>query len=363
MSAYLEFNNVRIASIACAVPSYIQKINSESFDSDYIRNFIRQTGILQRHISLTEQSSTDLAYGAAVKALEKSGWSADSLDALIFLSQMPDFNIGTGNAFIMHGRLGLPANALAYDITLGCSSFPFGLATCASLLQQKNINRVLMLSCDAHWHQYDTKEELLADNRFIHGEGATAILLENASNYNINIDLYTDGSGYHYLFNPFSNVRNAWRHDKKVTLPGGIKYGYSGKHNYMDGLEITMFSTTTVVDSIKNFMNKRNTNANDYDALVLHQANMQIIKTIAKRLKFSMDKVPVSVDRYANTSGASLPLTLVDAYANSQKEKVRLLTSAFGIGLSWGIAELELEPSVITPIFMYDGRCEDMLAQ
>ena len=364
MAGCLEFNNIHIAALAGAVPSYVQKIEPEkAIDSNYVRNFQKQTGILQRHISLTEQSSTDMAYGAAIKALEKADWEAKSLDALVFLSQMPDFNIGTGNAFIMHGRLGLPHNVLAYDITLGCSSFPFGLATCASLLQQKNINRCLMLTCDAQWHQYANKEELLSDQSFLHGEGATAILLEKKSNDELFVDLYSDGTGYHYLFNPFANVRNAWRMDKKVILPDGSDFFCQGRHNYMDGLEITMFSTTTVVESMKKFIEMRNKNIDDYDGLVLHQANMQIMKTIAKRMKISMDKVPVSVDRFANTSGTSLSLTLVDAYAMCPKDKLRLLTCAFGIGLSWGIAEIELEPSVIAPIFQYDGRCDEMLAQ
>ena len=76
-----------------------------------------------------------------------------------------------------------------------------------------------------------------------------------------------------------------------------------------------------------------------------------------------MDRVPISVDRYANTSGTSLPLTLIDAYAGHKKEKLRLLTCAFGIGLHWELArKLELEPSVIEPIFLYDGRCDEMLA-
>lgn len=363
MAARFEFSNIRIAALTCAVPSYVQKIEVEkAADPDYARTFQRQTGIWQRHISLTEQSGTDLAYGAAVKALEKVGWEAESLDVLVFLSQMPDFNIGTGNAFIMHGRLGLPQHILAYDITLGCSSFPFGLATCASLLQQKNINRCLMLSCDTQWHMYRNKEELLSDQGFIHGEGATAVLLENKGSDETVVDLYTDGTGYQYLFNPFSNVRNAWRMDKKVTLSDGMEYGYYGKYNYMDGLEITMFSTTTVVDGIKRFMATRHKGTEDYDGLVLHQANLQIMKTIARRLKFPMDRVPVSVDRYANTSGASLSLTLADSYAGHAKDKLRLLTCAFGIGLSWGIAEIALEPSVIEPIFTYDDRCDDMLA-
>ena len=365
MSANLEFNGIRIAGIAAVVPSHVQKIEPEkATDPDYIRVFQKQTGIQQRHISLIEQTGTDLAYGAAIKALEKAGWGKDSVDAVVFLSQMPDFNIGTGNAFIMHHRLKLPQNVLAYDITLGCSSFPFGLATCASLLQQKSINRILMLSCDPQCHFYMNKEDLLADQSFIHGEAATAILLEKqmrSSEWAIN--LYTDGSGYHKIFNPFVGVRNAWRQSKSVTLPDGVEIRSGGRHNIMDGLEVTLFSTTTVVESIKKFMQERNRTVDDYDGLVLHQANMQIMKTIARRLKFPMEKVPVTVDRFANTSGASLSLTLVDAYAGIQKDKLRLLTSAFGIGLSWGVGEIELDPSVIAPVFSFDGRFDDALAQ
>lgn len=365
MPANFLFNNVRIAGIAATVPSFVQKIEpANAADSDYVRNFQRQTGILQRHISLTEQTGTDLAYGATIRALEKAGWEKDSLDAIVYLSQMPDFNIGTGNAFIMHKLLSLPANVLAYDITLGCSSFQFGLATCASILQQNNINRVLMISSDPQWHLYDCREDLLADRTFIHGEASTAILLEKDSHKSeMVISLYTDGSGYRFIFNPFTGVRNAWRQDKTIKLSDGVDYRYSGKFNYMDGLEITIFSTTTVVSSIQQFMRERKSSISEYDGLVLHQANLQIIKTIASRLKCPMDRVPITVDRFANTSGVSLSLTLVDAYSKSKKDKLRLLTSAFGIGLSWGVAEIELEPSVISPVITYDGRFDDALAQ
>lgn len=364
MAACFEFDNVRIAALACAVPSHVQIIDADnSSNPTYVRNFQRQTGILQRHISITEQTSTDLGYAAALKVLEKAGWDAERIDAVVFLSQTPDFNMGTGNAFIMHYRLNLSRDAMAYDITLGCSSFPFGLATCASLMQQKNINRVLMLSGDAQWHYYNAKEALIADQVYIHGEGVTATLLENKDQSEMHIALHTDGSGYQYLFNPMGGARNAWRSGGKVILPNGVEGNFDGKHNYMDGLEITTFSTTTVVESIKKFLIEREKTLDDYDGLVLHQANIQILKTIAKRLKISMEKVPVTVDRYANTSGASTSLTLIDAYANSKKEKLRLLTCAFGIGLSWGIAEIELEPSVIEPIFMYAGRFDEVLAQ
>jgi 3-oxoacyl-[acyl-carrier-protein] synthase-3 len=361
--AYLEFNSVRIAALTCAVPSHVQKIDvSTSSNPNYVRNFQKQTGIMQRHISITEQTCTDLAYGAAIKALDKAGWDAKSIDALVFMSQTPDFNVGTGNSFIMHYRLALPTDTLAFDITLGCSSFPYGLSICSSLLQQPHIQRVMMLSGDTQWYYLNDKTSLLAEECFLHGEGSTAILMEkhNNNNNNIVVSLYSDGSGYKYLFNPVAGARNAWANTyEKILLPNGAEFITSSKANYMDGLEITSFSTTQVVDSIRAFINIQHKTLDDYDGLILHQANMQIIKTIAKRLKLSMDKVPVSLDRYANTSGASTSLTIADAYAGQRAEKLSLLTCAFGIGLSWGIAALDIDPDVIEPIFLYDDRFDN----
>jgi 3-oxoacyl-[acyl-carrier-protein] synthase-3 len=215
-----------------------------------------------------------------------------------------------------------------------------------------------MLSGDTHWHYFRNRAEFLGEEVFIHGEGCTAILLEKGNN-NIHISLHSDGSGYKYLFHPLGGARNAWRPTQKALLPNGVECILPYRANYMDGLEITAFSTTTVVNYLRGFLDSRNESPDDYDGLVLHQANLQIIKTIANRLKFKMDKVPVSLDRYANTSGASLPMTIADAYAGLEKNKLSLLTCAFGIGLSWGIASFEIDPTVIEPIFSYDGLFEE----
>ena len=362
MSKFI-FNNVRIAGLACAVPSFVQKIDAaKSSTPDYVRSFQKQTGMQERHISLTEQTATDLAYGATQRALEHAGWDVQHLDALIFLSQTPDFNPGTGNAFIMHHRLRMPTTAMAYDITLGCASVPAGLATACSLLQQESMHRILLLCGDAQWHFYADKAALLADQRFIHGEGVTATLLERVpgSNSHLLFELFSDGSGYRFLFNPIGGVRNAWRKQYHITLPDGVEANLDGRGNYMDGLEITSFSTGVVVDNLRGFLCDAGTTIDNYDGLVLHQANMQIVKTIAKRLHVPMEKVPISLDRYGNTSGASPLLTMCDAYSGLAKQ-LRLLICAFGIGLAWGIADIEIDTDIITPIFNYDGRSDEFL--
>ena len=364
--ALLEFDNISIAALTAAVPDNIQTLEDVAIrNADQVRSFQKYTGVMQRHISVTRQTALDLGCAAALKALEKAQWDASSLDALVFMSQTPDFNAGTGNAFLAHYILGLREDVLAFDIPLACSSFPYGLSVCSSLLQQASINRILMISGDTQWHFYDKGIPVASpDGRFMFGEASTAILLEkNKNSLPISISLHTDGSGYKYLFNPLGGCRNAWEKAQAFMLPNGDTYTPSGKFGYMDGIEITSFSTTKVVSDIQKFLDLKSMPITGFDALVLHQANKQIVKTIAKRLKVDAGKVPLSLDRYGNTSGASVPLTIVDAYAGSEKENLSLLLGAFGTGLSWGIAALNIRPAVIEPVFVCSDRFEEGFVQ
>lgn len=359
--ARLHFDNVAIAALTCAVPSFTQKNSTDPAHprAAYIKNFIRLTGVKGRHISVTEQTCTDTGYAAAVRALEKAGWAAGDLDGVVFMSQTPDYNPGTGNAFITHYRLGMRPGALAFDITLGCSSFPYGLSVCASLLQQPGINRLLMVSGDTCWAaEYDSPAAVRADDCFLFGEASTALLLEKCpGSAPLGIELFSDGSGYKHMLVPYQGHRNAWRDTSLCILPNGQVFKSGSR--CMDGYEVTAFSTSTVVESLKAFLAARGETGDDYDGLVLHQANLQIIKTMARRLKMDMGKVPVSLDRYANAFGAAVTLTIADAYAGDGRERVRLLTCAFGVGLSWGIAALEIAPRVIEPIFSTEERFDE----
>lgn len=351
----LEFSNVGITALTCAVPANTQKIdeNPERPDAGYIKSFIRQMGIRERHISITEQTCVDTGYAAVKRALELAGWTADSLDGLIFMSQTPDYNPATGNAHIMHYRLGMRKDSLAFDITLGCSSFPYGLSVCAALLQQPHVKRLCMVSGDTHWWADASPEALLNCGHFLFGEGVTALLMESTPEApSLRISLYSDGSGYKYLFDPYAGCRNAWRHYTPAVTANGTKLNKDG----MDGIELTTFSTSTVVDSIKDFLDDIGASVDDFDGVVLHQANKQIIKTIGRRLKIDPTKLPTTLERYANTSGASASLTIVDAYANDSRELLHLLVCAYGIGLSWGIADMYISPSIIDPIFPVEGE-------
>ncbi len=349
--AQLYFDNVHIAALACAVPEHIQKVdlNPENPRARYIKQFVKQIGVQQRHISNCEQTCTDTAFAATKRTLEKTGLKAEDFDGIIFVTQKPDYNSATSNAHIMHHRLGMKKNSFAFDIHLGCSGFVFGLSTAATYLQQKHINRVLFITGTVFWDAYSSLDQMLAAESFLEGEGASALILEKKTSSPMTFSLHTDGSGYKYLYAPYGGVRNRWRVCSKYTLAdGNIHEGFD---RYMDGMEITNFTTNTVVNSIKDFLVQQNTSFDDYDALILHQPNLQIIKSMAKRLELSLDKVPVSVDLYANTDSVSIPLTICHALSKTDKERLSLLASGFGIGLSWGIVSFEIDSNAIEPIF------------
>lgn len=359
--ADLLFSNVKVEALSCAVPKHVQEINTDPSDPKYAyhKSFIRQIGISKRHISVTGQTCTDTGFVAAKAALEKANLSVKDIDAIVFMSQTPDFNPGTSNAFLLHHRLGLKETAFAYDITLACSSFNFGLSVCAGYLQQQDIHTVLMVSGDTQWSLYKDRQELENDDVFLSGEATTAMVLSDRGTKEFNLSLFSNGSGYKYLFGPTEGERNKWNQYKfSLDTPDGNKE-ITGR--YMDGLEITSFATTTVVESIKSFLEKRKLSEVDYDGLVLHQANKQIIKTIGRRLGFSSDKVPSSLSKYANTDGASIPVTIITEYENKGlSNELHLLTAGFGTGLSWGISDFYISPSVLVPVIeVEDDRYHD----
>lgn len=361
--AFLHYEDIKIAALTSTVPKNTQKaiIPSDKSAGRYARNFIRQTGVLERHISMSEQTCTDLGYVAAKRALEQTDWSPESLDALIFMSQTPDFNIGTGNAFILHKHLGLPESCFAFDITLGCASFPFGLSVCAGYLQQPSIKRVLMISGDTQWGFVNSKEALLAEQLFLFGEGTTALLLEKGEAPSIDIELCADGRGFEYLFNPLAGFRNNWRRGNRYLLASGIEIESPPAKGpqYMDGSAISSFSILTVAETIKAFLDKIRRSIGSYDGVVFHQANLQLLNSLAKKLGIEKEKMPISIDRYGNTSGASPSLTMCDAYGTHKAGNLSLLVCAFGIGLAWGVVSMEIDSSVIQPIISTDFRFEE----
>ena len=341
--------NIKISAIAAAAPSdfkytddYISELGDET-----IMKFKKMTGINGRHAARFEQTSSDLCFAAAKKILEEKHIPLEEIGILVFVTQCPDYNV-PATACVLQMRLGLPKDCIAFDVNLGCSGFVNGINIVSSLLHNSNIKYGLLLAGDTSVREKSRHVSLNTNNSFklLFGDAGTATLLER-DDYESNkiiSSMRTDGNGFKAIIRPFNEWRNPDMPEKKM----------------MDDIAVFNFTIAEVPTMIKNFMAEEGTSPADYDDLVLHQANLYILKQIAKRTGFAMEKVPVSLDMYGNTSSGSIPLTLVKKYGDADEDrKIRALMCGFGIGLSWGIVSTEICIKNILPVTISDDYFVD----
>lgn len=331
--------NVEIKGIACAVPDRI--VNNEDyydvFGEESVRKFINMTGVKTRHVAIDEQCTSDLCYIAAKSLMAKLQWEPSSIDALILITQTPDYAV-PATACVLQYRLGLSENCIAFDINLGCSAYVYGLWQAATMISTQNINRVILLCGDTSNFGINQSDSATA---MIFGDGGTATALEKTDGKELKYFLKTKGSGYRSIIVPSGHARSR----SKISTDSS-EYDLS-----MNGTEIFSFTITDVPKAIKSFILEYSIDKNDVDMFVFHQANLFILKNLARKLCIPMERVPVSIDRYGNTSGESIPLTLVDALGPEESnDTIKLFLCGFGVGLSYGGIYLEMKKSVCIPM-------------
>jgi 3-oxoacyl-[acyl-carrier-protein] synthase-3 len=175
----------------------------------------------------------------------------------------------------------------------------------------------------------------------IFGDGGTATALERTEGKSMKYFLNTKGANFKSIIVPAGHARTRSKNyleDSSCELS-------------MNGSEVFAFTITDVPRTIKSFMSRNNINKDDIDLFVFHQANLFILKHLAKKLNIPLEKVPISIDRFGNTSGESIPLTLVDALGEEESnEKIKLFLCGFGVGLSWGGIYTEVDKSFCLPM-------------
>ena len=366
---YSELEGVRISGIAAAVPENVVEIEGlkATEDPKMIDNFIKKTGIVKIHRADFTQTAADFAYTASVALRDAGKYTPDEIGVLIDVTQNPDYRTPS-TALALHKRLGLEKSCLAFDVNLGCSGFVYGVTIAASLLKATDAKKALVLVGDSLARHRLKDFERASNTALLFGDASAAVLLEKSKEEKIHSALMSDGNGHKALSMPY----NAWKHPLGPdSVPGyrqlakdfwGLKYPIEPVMG--DDIAVFNFTIREVPALLKEFMEKTGKDVTNFDALVLHQANMMIMKQIAKRIKMPLEKVPVSLDRFGNTSGASDPLTIVDRYGNENEGKtVRLMVSGYGVGLSWGVVSFNIKDTDILPLCIsydtYDDGYED----
>lgn len=276
-------------------------------DDDFIENKI---GVKYHAVKDEGLQSSDMCVKAFGNLQKIADINAGEIECCIVVTQNPDFNI-PHTAAIVHGKLDLPTNCAAFDISLGCSGFIYGLSNIISFMKNNGMKKGLLFTSDQYSNIVDDEDKNTA---LLFGDAATVALISNeASLIPIDFSFGTNGKEYQELI-------------CKDSL-------------YMNGRAVFSFTATTAPKHIKALLEKNNITDDNIEKYYLHQGSKYIVDTIRKRLKVNIDKVPFDIAEYGNTISSSIPIILSKDIDNLPKGKIVL--SAFGVGLSWASAIIE----------------------
>jgi len=345
----MSFEKVGITGIAAAVPKIVI-LNHELkqiFSPKEIENAIATTGIQERRFADSNTCASDLCIAAANKLLDEMNVDRQSIDVLIFLSQTPDFH-SPATAPGLQYKLGLSKATASFDINLACSGYVYGLSTAFAYCSIPNVKKVLLLVGETLSKITSPKDRATS---LLFGDAGTASLIEkNDKSGKSFFSLNSDGSGENVLQIPAGGYRKPSSLEalkEKIYPDGSIR---TDEQLFMDGMEVFNFTMNVVPKDIKKVLEYAGKSHDEIDYLVFHQANKYMTDFLAKKVKISTEKIPYSIQKFGNTSAASIPLTIVYALINRLKTTGLVAFSGFGAGLSWGTALLELNNLYISEL-------------
>ncbi len=285
---------------------------------------VERTGIRERRVADENTATSDLATRAAEKALAEAGTSPDEIDLIIACTATPDMFFPSV-ACLVQANL-QAANAAAFDLAAGCSGFMYGIATGSQFIKSGFYKKILVIGAETLTRIMDYTDR---NTCVLFGDGAGAVVLGQCEpGYGIiGLDIGADGTSGDLLKLPAGGSR----------MPASAETVANRLHYvHMNGNEVFKFAVKVVGESAFKALDNAGITAADIDLLIPHQANIRIIQSAAKRLKMPMEKVMVNVDKYGNTSSASIPIALREAIdAGRVKDGDIIVAVGFGAGLTW----------------------------
>lgn len=350
--AIFQVPNINIAGISACVPQ--EEYNNHNYDwiSEKEREtLIKTIGVERKRHAKKGTTTSDLCFVAADNLINELNWDRSEIDLLIFVSQSRDYIIPS-TACLLQEKLLLSKRCIAFDVSLGCSGYVYGLSVIGSMMATGSIKKGLLLTGDISTLNTSFKDKSAFP---LFGDAGTATAVELSNNSNpMSFNLQTDGSGYDAIIIPDGGIRNFADKETSFTyhkIADGI---IRNKFNIaLDGIKVFNFSLREVKPNINKLFNKYDLSTDDIDYFVFHQANKLMNETIRKQLKVEPEKVPSSLNEYGNTSSASIPLTIVSKLADEvRNSKLTMLFSGFGVGLSWGSVILNTENIVCPSVYV-----------
>lgn len=354
-----RIKGVHIDGIVACVPEnrIDNEISLRNMYGDEAKLIMESTGIRTRYLANPGTSSSDLCISCAEKLMKGTETIAEDIGAIIFVTFTPD-KLMPFNAAIVQDKLGISKEIPSFDISLACSGYAYGLYIAATFVKACG-KKVLLLDGDiqsAYMSQYDKSTvPVMAD------AGSATLISPDGSDTEWKFSFYTDGSGRTSLMIPAAGSSNPIKSedlDYQDYEDGGRRRNID---IYMDGFAIFRFVASDISKWLKKFLDETNETAETIDSFVPHQANMYMIRKLAKKLKFDWENETwQSGDAVGNSASATVPVTI--AFDHRKKLKSgkdnRVLIAGFGGGLSASAGIITLDPTAYYEFFQYEERRE-----
>ncbi|MCT7908035.1 ketoacyl-ACP synthase III [Arcobacter lacus] len=295
----------------------------------------KRTGIKERRIANEGEASSDLGARAAEVAIERAGISKEEIDLVICATVTPDFLCMPSTACLIAAKLGLP-NVMAFDISAACTGFVYALNVAKAFIESGMKKNVLIVGAEKYSAILDYTDRTTC---FLFGDGAGAAIISATNDKNesiIDINCSSDGNYEDLIKTPGGGSKNPCSQEVLENKMACIK---------MKGNETFKLAVKTLTSDVKTMLEKHNLTNEDINHFIPHQANYRIIKAVGEALDLSDEQTVVTVDKYGNTSAASIPMAMNYAFEQGKiKAGETILFDAFGGGLTWGSALFKFAP-------------------
>lgn len=336
--------------MAACVPSRIayNRDLETIMSKEEVDKLIDSVGIHERRIADENVCASDLCLKAAQKLFKDNDIDPESIDMILFMSQVADYRI-PATACILQHKLGLSKNTAAMDLSLACSGYVYALSTAMAYASMEGIDRVLLLDGETLTKVVNPEDKV---NVPLYGDAGTATLVEKGNYSESTFILHTDGSGEDAVKIP-AGMRNPITYSSLNVTEREDGNKRNDIQIYMDGMEVFNFALRVVPKGIKDLLKLTDTSFDKIDYLIFHQSNKFMTDFFIKKLKFNPDKVPYSIENFGNTSSASIPLTIVANLKDKLNEPTKVVMCGFGAGLSWGTILMDFNNCFISDIVEY----------
>ncbi len=316
-----------IATGSYAPPKILTNLDLEKMVETSDEWIVSRSGIRERRIAEKEVSTSDLGAQAALRALETAGLSPEDLDFIITGTNSPDMFFPCTACFIQ-AKIGAK-KAAAFDVSAGCTSFIHALSLADKFIKEDPSRKVMVLGAEIMSKVTDWTDR---GTCVLFGDGAGAVILvgEEGESGILSTHLHSDGSLWELLYMPGGGSANPSSHETVDKRMHFIK---------MAGNQLFKVAVRALADVSQEALKQNGLTSADIDLMIPHQANTRIIEAAARIINFPMEKVFLNIDRYGNTSSATIPIAMDEV---SREGKVRagdlMLLCSFGTGVTWGSA-------------------------